>query len=405
MHIPQVSDSWDFARARRFRGLVTALSMVVVLSSCSLGGSSDSQGAVTSQNAEIAQSEDTVQPTPFTLRVDTPVPTHTPTISPTVEATAAGPPSPVVIPSERIPTVDALLASQDGVYGVVILDQNGAYLYARNADVPFIAASLYKLVLLADIYAKVETGALSLDMAIPLLPEYFDSQFAEEDGYYLLEDEGTETSLESALFGAGAYSSNIAAQALLDQTSVESLRATAETLGMLDTWFNVAPSEDIPGWPNRFLDDNNPYSERAVAFIDEQAEFNRLHITTPNDVAHYWYLLATGEVVSADASAAILEILRQQVVTDRIPFLLPEGFVTANKTGNLYHVVHDSGLISGPDGAVIVAALSQDEPDDDLGAQIIQRVGLAAVGIYDLPSFTADHFSPPESPEANDVSQ
>ncbi|MGE3798719.1 MAG: hypothetical protein AB7G88_12875, partial [Thermomicrobiales bacterium] len=84
---------------------------------------------------------------------------------------------------------------------------------------------------------------------------------------------------------------------------------------------------------------------------------------------------------------------------------LPEGFVTANKTGNLYHVVHDSGLISGPDGAVIVAALSQDEPDDDLGAQIIQRVGLAAVGIYDLPSFTADHFSPPESPEANDVSQ
>jgi len=372
---------------------------LMLVTGCTTGESSEPPDDTPVSVSEAPTSTPTIQPTPFSLKSDTPTPAATSTPEPTPMAAATIQAEPSVIRTELVSTIDALLEPEPGLYGVVILDQNGEYRYSRNADIPFVAASLYKLVLLADIYAKVEDGSLSLDMTLPLSSEYFADEFASEDGFYVLEDEGGETTLETALFGAGAYSSNIAAQVLMSLTSIDSLRATAENLGMWNTWFNIVPS-DIPGWPDQFLSEGNPESESAVAFIDDQAQYNLLHITTPNDVAHYWYLLINGQVISQTTSDAILAILREQVVTDRIPYLLPGDYQTANKTGNLYHVVHDSGLIFGPDGTLVVAALSQNEDDDDHGAQVIQRVALAAIGETSLPDFTLDHFTYPESPEA-----
>ncbi len=375
---------------------IILLTFLLIATACTRGSDSvPDQPIQTEEALESAQWTPTAQPTPFTLKSDTPTPEPTATFEPTVEATATLRTEPLVIQTELVSTLNTFLEPEPGMYGVVILDQNGEYLYARNADIPFVAASLYKLVLLADIYAKVEAGELSLDTPLPLLSVYFDNDFAAEDGFYMLEDEGGETTVEVALYGAGAYSSNIAAQVLLDQTSTASLRATAEGLGMWNTWFNVLP-EDIPGWPDGYLSSTNPESGEAVAFIDEQAEFNILHITTPNDVAHYWYLLLRGQVISPETSESILGILREQVVTDRIPYLLPADYLTANKTGNLYHVVHDSGLIFDQSGAIVVAALSQNEEDDDHGAQVIQRIALAAIGETELPPFTTDHFELPD---------
>jgi beta-lactamase class A len=380
------------------------LALCVLLAGCSIGGSSNTSDEPAETVSEVPASTPTIPPTPLTLLVDTPTPEPTAVPTETPEQPALEP-TQTIIQTSLVSTIDTFLADEPGMYGVVILDADGQYLYSRNADVPFVAASLYKLVLLADIYARIESGELSLDMALPLLPEYFDDQFAAEDGFFVLEDEGGETTLEMALFGAGAYSSNIAAKVLLSLTSTASLRDTAERLEMWDTWFNVVPATDVPNWPDRYLGTANPVAEQAIAFIDEQAEYNLLHLTTPNDVAHYWRLLLDGQVISPESSAAILAILREQVVTDRIPYLLPGEYTTANKTGNLYHVVHDSGTIDGPTGTVIIAALSQNESDDDHGAQVIQRVALAAIGETTLPPFTTDHFSYPDdeaTPEQSD---
>ena len=125
-------------------------------------------------------------------------------------------------------------------------------------------------------------------MELPLLSEYFDDQFAAEDGYYMLEDEGGVTTLDAASSGPAPTPATLPHKFSLNLTSPESLRATAENLGMWDSWFNVNPAQDIPDWPNQFICETNPESETAVAFINEQAEFNLLHITTPNDIAHYW---------------------------------------------------------------------------------------------------------------------
>jgi beta-lactamase class A len=366
--------------------------LLVLLSGCTFSGTSSDGPTEVSKDISVPQVEEpTVQPTPFTLSGTSttstiaPPPTETSIAEP--EPTSTAEPAPQIAQSPLVETIDGVLESETGVYGVVLLNANGEYQYVRNGDVPFVAASLYKLVLLAEIYAMIEDGQVALTDSLLLKPEYFESEFDEEDGYYVPSDAGAETTVEQALFGAGAYSSNIAARTLMDLTSLENLRARAESLGMPDTYFNVSLA-DVPEWPERFADSENPDAQLGIDFVDSQAEIGPLNITTPNDIATFWLKLLNGEVVSPEASAAILDILRQQAVTDRIPWLLPEGVATANKTGNLYHVVHDTGLIFDPDGTLVLAVLSEGESDDDHGRQVIQRIALASTGETVMPPFT-----------------
>ncbi|CAN5590748.1 hypothetical protein BH23CHL4_BH23CHL4_16790 [soil metagenome] len=374
--------------------LVSAL-VLVFLSGCTFPGSSRDEPPEVGQVMPAANGQQpTAQPTPFTLSEPSP----TPSAIPPPTGTSVVPPTPHIANSALVESIDGLLATEAGVYGVVVLDADGGYQYAKNADVPFVAASLYKLVLLTEIYAMVEDGQIGLDDSLPLKAGYFESEFDEEDGYYVPGDAGGETTVEQALYGAGAYSSNVAAKALLDLTSLANLKTRAESLGMHDTFFNVTPAE-LADWPDRYISAGNPDAQLGVAFVETQAQYGPVNITTPNDVARFWLGLLNGEIVSLEASASMLEILREQAVTDRIPWLLPEDMATANKTGNLYHVVHDTGLIFDPDGTLVLAVLSEGEPDDDHGKQVIQRIALVSTGETVVPPFTETAISTPVGEE------
>ena len=55
--------------------------------------------------------------------------------------------------------IENLLASCDAIFGVVIIDPDDQVVFEENADLPFVSASLYKLVLLANILAGVDRGS------------------------------------------------------------------------------------------------------------------------------------------------------------------------------------------------------------------------------------------------------
>ncbi|MGH2562096.1 MAG: serine hydrolase [Thermomicrobiales bacterium] len=292
-------------------------------------------------------------------------------------------------PPEMVAAVDELLAEEDGVYGVVLMRPDGALLYSQGCETPFVAASLYKLVLLADVYAAREAGDLTFVQQLTLRPEYFPTAEEPADSYFDLSAKGGSVTVEEAVFATGAYSSNVAARSLIDLTGRDSIEAMAGDLGLTHTHFLVVPT-DLPEWPPQPTADTSLHdAEAAMVFANAEARTGPVNLTSPCDMARFFQMLLVGEVVSPEASAELLTILRQQVVNDRFPILLPPETEMAHKTGNLEHVVHDVGVIYGQDGPVILAALSEGMADDERARQVIQRLALVAYGEYNLPPVEA----------------
>jgi hypothetical protein len=186
-------------------------------------------------------------------------------------------------------------------------------------------------------------------------------------------------------------------------TSTSSLDETTIELGLVDTYLFIDPST-LPAWDGTPASRSVADLEEGLAFIAHEAESGPLNITTPHDMYRYFQLLLDGEVINPNVSSEIMDILKQQMVDDRFPYLLPKPTDMAHKTGNLDHVVHDVGIIWTPDGPVILAAMIQDPPNDDRATQIIQRLALIAYGDFNVPPFaeTAIATESPTNQSQND---
>lgn len=318
----------------------------------------------------------------------------TPSASPDTETPVATPVSNVLAQSQMetasqtlADEIPSILSNDTGVYGVVVVDPNGSIVYEHNADVPFISASLYKLPLMAQIYSMIDAGAVTLDQEIFLDEAFFPGWDEAGDSYYSYEFMGMSTSVEEALFAAGAYSSNVGALALASLTTWTAIESTAQTLGMTSTHLVVNPTALAQWPPVRGASDDEAALSQAVAFVELFAmEDGTVMITTPRDIATFFSMLLNGMVVSTGASAGITAILEQQMVDDRFPQLLPEGTELIHKTGNLEHVVHDAGTIFTTSGPVILAALSEDTYDDSVATWIIQELARATYDTFSAPS-------------------
>ena len=287
-----------------------------------------------------------------------------------------------------------LLFAEQGVYGVVMMKTDGTVLFKQNADLPFIAASLYKLIVMVDFYASRDRGDITFDQTIVLQPEYFHAPDEDVDVFYDDTMVGAEVTISELLFAMIAYSSNVAAHALFSMTSPGDLNAVAADLGMSSTYL-LMPLSDVEPWPPRSLIADAPgESESALRFVGEYGKDGDINLTTPADIATFFMMLEEGNIVSADTSQEMVDLLKQQEINDRLPFLLPAGTACAHKTGDLDGVVHDAGVVFGDQGPIIVAALSEAVPDRDRAAGVIQRLGLIAYGDYNLPPI------PDATPEA-----
>ena len=347
----------------------------LLLTACGQTGPSPPNEPASTSASQVAQQ----QVTPIFVVP----PTETPAPTPTPEFIDGVPTSP------EQQAVTNLLEGEAGVYGVAVLDENGRLIVSHNAHLPFVTASTYKLLVMADILTKVERGELSLQQQYTLDPALFVAGGG--DMYFANDDAGTDVPLEDLLFAAGAYSSNVAGLTMLKLTTPESLRQTAEQIGMHETWILGDPAT-LPIWPPAAGPDTTQTdADIARAYIEESAQLGPVNISTPFDMATYMQALSTGRLISPFVSEHIHGILEKQLIRDRLPYLQPAGVDVIDKPGNLEDVVNDVGILTLPDGQIrTVALLSLAVPDDDHATQVEQRLGLIAAGIFDLPPYFAD---------------
>lgn len=298
--------------------------------------------------------------------------------------------------------IDALIENEPGVYGVVLMRPDGRILYNRNGDTPFVSASLYKLILLADLCKAIDDGDLGPDTPLYIAPEFFDAHDG-WDSYFDPAYAGTYTTVQEAMFAAGAYSSNVASMALLTVTSTEELNQTAAALGLTGTFLFTDPTT-TPSWPPTADGDTSPDDAiDARRVVLGYASDGQVNLTTPMDMAHYFALLTNGELFNERVSEMISAILREQTVNDRFPALLPPGTAMVHKTGNLEQVIHDVGVIYAPAGPVILAAMVEAPGNDERAIEVVQRLALIAYGVYDVPPVTAPLFTDQATPEPSGV--
>jgi beta-lactamase class A len=238
--------------------------------------------------------------------------------------------------SDLVKQLDGLIGSFPGGAGVWIADPTVATpLFAHDPEEQVIAASLYKLGVLAEAERRVDTGELHYGDTITIEPEDITS-----DGSF--EDAGTQLTLDQALEAMITVSDNGAALALWHILGGANIDSTLHKAGVDN--FHVAFDDTEDNW------------------------------ATPHAIGTYFTLLAKRQLISPAASDRMLARLERQQINDRLPAQLPPGVVIAHKTGNLSGVTHDAGIIYTKTGPRVVVAMTWDALDED-AANFISSLG------------------------------
>jgi beta-lactamase class A len=250
---------------------------------------------------------------------------------------AVGSPAPArASTADLVQQLDGLISSFPGGAGIWIGDPtNTTPLFTHDPDEQVIAASLYKLGVLAEAERRVDAGELHYSDTITIQPEDITV-----DGSF--EDAGTELTLDEALEAMITISDNGSALALWRILGGANINATLDKAGIEN--FHVAQSDTEDNW------------------------------ATPHAIGTFFTLLAKRQLISAAASDRMLARLERQQINDRLPAQLPSDVVVAHKTGNLTGLAHDAGIIFTKTGPRVVVAMTWNALDDD-AADFISSIG------------------------------
>lgn len=307
--------------------------------------------ATSMRTATVAPIEPELSPTvteaePSPTSTATSTATETP--DPEEEETAAA-----AVIDEFLIGIEHLVEGREGLYQIVVIGPDGEPQYRLNDDVQVQAASLYKLLIMVEVFQQIEDGRLALDQPVRLESGFFveagfDDPF--DDSYI-----GSEVPVEDLVRPMVMFSSNVAAYALLNLVGNANINATVAGLGLTQTEIRWMPAHRTGGAePAKSV---ARYAQVPPETPNPEDAFN---VTSAADMALLFRLMIEGNVVSPEASEAMLELLKGQVVKNRLPALLPPGAAVAHKTGNIDNVVHDVGVIFTPAGPAVVVVLTAD---------------------------------------------
>jgi len=252
--------------------------------------------------------------------------------------------------ADLIRQLDGLVASFPGGAGIWVSDPNvPTPLFTHDPDEQVIAASLYKLGVLAEAERRVDAGQLHYNDQVVIQPEDVTA-----DGSF--EEAGTQLTLDEALEAMITISDNGAALALWHILGGANVDVTLQKAGIAD--FHVA--------------------------LDESED----HWATPRAVGMFFTLLARRQLISPAASDRMLARLERQQINNRLPAQLPAGVVVAHKTGNLVGATHDAGIIYTKSGPRVVVAMTWDALDEDAD-NFISSVGASVYSAILEPSANA----------------
>lgn len=261
--------------------------------------------------------------------------------------------------AEVIEQIQDVLRKPTGTFAVAYKDLITGDEILINEHTLFHAASTMKTPVMVEVYRQAAAGKFSLKDSIQIKNEFTSildgSTFSitrESDSDTLIYDHiGEKRTVYSLMYDMIIISSNLATNLIVDLVDAKNVTQTMRSMG----------ANDIQVL--RGVEDTKAYE----AGMNNQV--------TAYDLMLLFEKIDKEEIVNAEASMAMMDILLDQQFNDIIPAKLPTDIKVAHKTGSITGVRHDSGIVFLPDGKkYVLVLLSKDLEDENAGVHAMANV-------------------------------
>ncbi|MFL5526808.1 MAG: serine hydrolase [Gemmatimonadaceae bacterium] len=183
--------------------------------------------------------------------------------------------------------LDSIADAHHGTVGYSVIDLETGARINRRGDETFPTASLIKVAILVTVYDLVAKGQLSLDDPLTVL------KIDQVPGSGIIQflHNGTVLTVHDAAWLMSTISDNTATNLLLDRIIIRRVWAKMDSLGLTHTRVH-----------------SKSFLRSSSVAMDSSVKYG-LGVTTPNEMAHLFELMAQGKAVNAAADSAMLDIL------------------------------------------------------------------------------------------------
>jgi len=255
-------------------------------------------------------------------------------------------------------TLESLADAHHGIVGYSVHNLDTGERLERRGDETFPTASLIKVPILVTVYDLVDKGMLSLDDPLTVL------RIDQVPGSGTLQwmHSGIQVTVHDAAWLMATISDNTATNLLLDRIAIRRVWAKMDSLGLHNTKVH-----------------SKVFLRLASVAPDSSVKYG-LGVTTPNEMARLFELLARGQAVNPKADSAMLDILAHnediemmQRYNDSVP--------VAHKTGSVDRARTECALYT-LQSRVVVCVMTKENVDerylvDNEAQTMIARAGQA----------------------------
>jgi beta-lactamase class A len=242
--------------------------------------------------------------------------------------------------------------------------------FSLRADDPMPTASLIKFPVMVEAYRQAAEGKIDLGATVTL------AKSDKVPGSGILTShfsDGATFPLRDAIRLMIAFSDNTATNLVLDRIGIEATAATMETLGYPNTKIHSKV----------YRRDTSKFPERSKRF--------GLGSTTAAEMVRLLESLHKKELVSPEASDAMMGHLRACDDRDKFPRFLPPGTKIAFKTGSVDDIRTAAGIIETPSGPVALCVMTSRNEDrryepDNAGNVLCAEVARAVLAHFQAPA-------------------
>lgn len=261
----------------------------------------------------------------------------------------------------------AIAAAHHGVLGYSVSNLDTGERLSLRGDETFPTASLIKVPILVTLFDQVEQKQLSLDDPLTVL------KIDQVPGSGVLQfmHPGMSLSVRDAAVLMSVLSDNTATNLLLDRVAIRRVWQKMESLGLPHTKVH-----------------SKTFLRITSVAMDSSVKYG-LGVSTPNEMAHLFELLADGKAVSQSADSAMLDILRNNTDGESMQRSV-EGVVAPHKTGATDSVRTECALFR-LQSRVVACGFTKQNKDirwvvDNEAQVTLGKLGAAVVAAWPKPA-------------------